>query len=190
METSSDDRSNRLTVTNALQEMQPEFRAFVAGRVAVADVDEVLQVASIKALQGAHTLSDPRKVRAWLFRIHRNSIIDIFRKQLADRNHADSATRLELPDPRSVEEPDSCVCSLSQAQRLRPSYASILSLVDAEGMRLGEAARMLELSENNASVRLHRARRALKDAMREHCGVESLRDCARCRCVEDNCCAA
>ena len=85
---------------------------------------------------------------------------------------------------------ETCRCSLAQAQRLPDSYASILDLVDAQGLSLVETAARLGITRNNAAVRLHRARKALRDAMKAHCGVTNPQACAACRCVNDACCAA
>ena len=85
---------------------------------------------------------------------------------------------------------EACQCSLAQAQRLPDAYASILDLVDAQGFSLVEAAARLDITRNNAAVRLHRARKALRDAMEAHCGVTDPQACAACRCVDDACCAA
>ena len=46
--------------------------------------------------------------------------------------------------------------------RLPTSYRNVLLLRDIEGLSMTEVAEMLEVSENNAKVRLHRARTALK----------------------------
>ena len=97
----------------------------------------------------------------------------------------------ELPDaPGPVAEVDErCDCSVAQAKSLSPNYASVLNLVDMRGASLTEAATALGITVNNATVRLHRARKALREAMLEHCGVQSARDCLDCRCVSDGCCA-
>jgi RNA polymerase sigma-70 factor (ECF subfamily) len=46
--------------------------------------------------------------------------------------------------------------------RLPTGYRNVLLLRDIEGLSIKEVAEMLEVSENNAKVRLHRARTALK----------------------------
>jgi hypothetical protein len=45
------------------------------------------------------------------------------------------------------------------------------------------------VTTNNAMVRLHRARRALRSLLQEHCGTTSLRACLSCVCEERGCCA-
>ncbi|MEO1065285.1 MAG: sigma-70 family RNA polymerase sigma factor [Actinomycetota bacterium] len=182
------DRRNRDVVADALCEHQPAFEAFVRARVRPQDVDDLLQLAALRAIERADSLEDPERVVAWLYRIHRNLIVDVARTRSSERRYVDAVA--ELPEQADPPVADPCECSVTQARRLRPTYATILSLVDSDGLQLREAARQLEVSPNNAAVRLHRARRALKRAMLEHCGVDDPRQCAGCRCVEDACCAA
>ncbi|MEM9466254.1 MAG: sigma-70 family RNA polymerase sigma factor [Actinomycetota bacterium] len=175
-------------VADTLREKQSDFEAFVRARVAPQDVDDLLQVAALRAIERADTIDDPERVAAWLYRLHRNLIIDTYRAQASERKYVDSDG--EVPEPVSVGVEDPCTCSVIQAKRLPESYAAILSLVDTGGLQLSDAADRLEISRNNAAVRLHRARKALRAAMLEHCGVADPRDCANCRCVDDICCAA
>ncbi|MEM9131953.1 MAG: sigma-70 family RNA polymerase sigma factor [Actinomycetota bacterium] len=184
----TDDGAAADIVAEALEERQADFEAFVRARVQPQDVDDILQLAAVRAIEGAHSIDDPSRVVAWLYRIHRNLIVDAHRKRASERRHTEAGA--EIPEQVEADADDPCGCSLSQARRLRPSYASILSMVDTDGLQLNEAARRLDVSANNAAVRLHRARKALRQAMLEHCGVTDPRDCADCRCVYDTCCAA
>ncbi|MEM1182739.1 MAG: RNA polymerase sigma factor [Acidobacteriota bacterium] len=164
------------------------LRAFVAARVPSDQVDDVLQAAALRAIERASTLRDPNKALPWLYRIHRNTIVDQWRQRagLESLNESEEEVAAE---PAELSEP-SCDCGIVQATKLRPAYASILALIDAGDATLAEAAETLGISVNNATVRLHRARRALRDAMRDHCGVDNVRDCFECRCVYDGCCVA
>lgn len=178
----------RALVARALQHEADALRAFVAARLPASEVEDVLQSAAERALERAASLRDADRVVPWLFRLHRNAVTDSHRRMAADqRRFGDGAI---LPDELPVEEAeaDICACSLSQARSLRPSYAAILGLVDAGGHSLREAAGELGISVNNATVRLHRARAALRKAMFEHCGVERAQDCWDCRCAHDGCC--
>ena len=183
-----DSESKKRIVAAALFDKRADFEAFVRARVRPQDADDIVQLAALRAVERAESLDDPDRVVAWLYRIHRNLIIDAARMQVSERKHVD--TGAEVPELVGMTDDDPCRCSVAQAQRLRPNYAAILSLVDSDGLRLSEAAKRLDVSTNNAAVRLHRARKALKQAMLEHCGVSEPKDCADCRCVYDVCCAA
>jgi len=174
-------------VADALGEFGNELRAFVATRVPQSDVDDVLQTAASRALERAESLRDPERARPWLFRLHRNVIVDTLRKRASVERLVDPGTALpDVADERA--EPASCACSLAQAKRIKPAYAAVLTLVDVGHASVGEAATALGISVNNATVRLHRARKALRTAMLEHCGVQRPGDCIDCRCAADGCC--
>ena len=173
-------------IASVLVEHAGQFRSFVAARLPSADVDDVLQMAAARAVERAASLNGPERVLPWLYRVHRNVIVDTLRSR-ASRER----TLSEVEPAPDVDWPDElCDCSLVQARRLRPSYAAVLALVDAGDATIADAAAHLGISVNNASVRLHRAREALRKAMLAHCGVTSLRDCLDCRCVTDGCCVA
>jgi RNA polymerase sigma-70 factor (ECF subfamily) len=173
-------------IARALDTHAQALRRFVAGRVPAAEVDDIMQIAALRALERADSLDDEARVRPWLFSIHRNLVTDTLR-QLGRRERLHESMQVE-PDASVPELEESCDCSSVQATRLRPSYAVVLDLIDASGVSVAEAADTLGISVNNTRVRLHRARKALRDAMREHCGVEEAADCMECRCIEDECC--
>lgn len=188
MHATSGPDSRREQVAQILRERRTDFEAFVRARVPAQEVDDVVQIAALRAIERADTIDETERIVAWLYRLHRNLIIDTYRSRSTERKYVDSDQ--EIPEQAELRVDDACRCSLSQAKRLPESYASILSLVDTAGLDLHEAAHALEITTNNAAVRLHRARKALRAAMREHCGVTDVRDCAHCRCADDVCCAA
>ncbi|MEO0907490.1 MAG: RNA polymerase sigma factor [Pseudomonadota bacterium] len=174
----------------ALRKHTPELRRFVAARTPhsnnYADVDDVLQSAALRAVERADSLQDPAKVLPWLYQIHRNVVTDLQRKQASEDRRKDAfASDMMIGD---TDMPEHCACSLSQAGKLSQGYSAILELVDIKGASLKEAARSLNLTVNNAGVRLHRARAALKRRLLAHCGVSTMRECADCRCTSDGCC--
>ncbi len=182
-------QDKRDIVGDALRDHRAAFEGFVRARVRLAHADDVLQLAALRAMERAESLEDPDRVVAWLYRIHRNIIIDVGRQLSRERAAIDASAA--VPEP--VDEPsatDPCACSVTLAKRINPNYASILALVDSDGLQLREAAQALDVTVNNATVRLHRARQALRREMLEHCGVSSPQDCADCRCVYEACCAA
>ena len=175
-------------VASALRVHRTRLSSFVRSRVPPGEVDDVLQIAALRAIERAESLEDPARVLPWLYRVHRNVATDESRKRARrQRWLAHDASVPELP---ASETTSLCDCSVTQALSMRPSYAHVLNLVDVCGATVEEAAQALGISANNVAVRLHRARKALRQSMLEHCGVTSLRECADCRCLEDGCCAA
>lgn len=176
------------SVTRALEANRSALVAFVRARgVAAAEVDDLLQIASMRAIERAELLDDPDRVLAWLYRIVRNVIVDEARATASRARRTETFAALpETADRFPDDEP--CRCSATLARELPPRYATVLTLVDLGEASLAEAASVLGISTNNATVRLHRARKALRHKLREHCGVSSSRDCRDCRCAYEGCC--
>jgi RNA polymerase sigma-70 factor (ECF subfamily) len=151
--------------------------------------DEVFASAISRAWEKSSTLRDPSRARAWLFAVARTAL-DLYRK--SQSRHARGidadADAESAPAPRELE--DRCRCSLAQLDALPESYAEILRRVDVEGESLSEAAASLEITVNNATVRLSRARGALRARMIAHCGTSSAAQCISCGCDERGCCAS
>lgn len=185
-------RSNKDTIAQALDEHRGRLRRFVSGRVPASSVDDALQTAALRAVERADSLQQPDRVSSWLFKIHRSVIADVLRgtARRARLMELAQSTAPTFNDPIESEPAASCDCSLVQAQRLGASYTEMLNLVDIGEASLDEAASTLGISANNAAVRLHRARKALKTKILEHCGVQSAAGCSECRCVADGCCTA
>lgn len=177
-------------VEAALSEHRSALRRFVAARAPAADVDDALQIAAMRALEKAHTLADKDRVLPWLYQIHRTTIVDLARKNVSEKRKID-ALAAQPHDAFAVAEADensACGCSLVQSRQLNTRYSAILEMVDISGGSLKEAARALGVTVNTATVRLHRARKALKERLMAHCGVETMKECNDCRCTSDGCC--
>jgi RNA polymerase sigma factor (sigma-70 family) len=152
-----------------------------AGRL---DAEDVLQTALQRALERADQVRDPARVEAWLGRLVRNLVVDELRRKreplLAIGDVAGSAIDDEVvPD---------CSCVLVQANQLKPEHSQILRRVVVDGVAVTEVAAELRITPNNAMVRLHRARTALKQRLKRHCGTTTFGACADCGCGERGCC--
>jgi len=191
MARTEDSRKGGEVVAAALRAHFRELEAFVRSRLPPEEAAEVLQTAAVRAIERSHTLQDPERVRAWLFRLVRNVMADSGRKRGGEQHWIDANADAEVSavSQATPSTDASCGCSASQARRIDSDYASILRLVDVDEGTLAEAAQVLKISANNAAVRLHRARKALRKQMFEHCGVTSARECLDCRCVYEGCCA-
>lgn len=150
---------------------------------AVADAEDLVQLAVVRALARSTQLRDPHRASAWVGRIARNALQDELRKRGA---RTEPLGELDLAEAPAEEPP--CWCVLAQAEQLRPEYARILRRVDIEGARVLDVAAELGITPNNAMVRLHRARRALREQLRSHCGMTCATSCSDCGCEERGCC--
>lgn len=168
-------------VLGGLVRERRRFLAFVRGRVG-ADAEDVLQIALTRAVLKVDTLRDEALAKPWFYRILRNAIADHHARGGVVANEVAGDVIEDMP--ASVPPEDPCACPVTVLGTLRPEYADILRRVDVEESPLTEVAAALDISANNAAVRLHRARAALREALLRYCATDSIRACVDCGCDE------
>jgi RNA polymerase sigma factor (sigma-70 family) len=160
------------------------FLAFVERRVGSrAAAEEILQDAFVKGIERAGAVRDEESVVAWFYRVLRNAIVDHHRRRGAEvralERHAREA-------PAEAEDPElaraACACVAGLAGTLKPEYAEILRAVDVEERGVPAVAAELGITANNAGVRLHRARQALRRQVERACGTCAEHGCLDCTC--------
>jgi len=179
----------RNAVRAALTHDRERYLAIIRGRaggsLSLSDSEEVLHGALERALLRADQVQDPQKAAAWVGRVVRNAVVDELRKRRYLTMPLDDLDLADLNDDEA-EGPD-CLCVLMQAEQLKAEYGDILRRVVLDGQPLSEAAQSLGLKPNNASVRLHRAKQALRERLIAHCGPNVERDCGSCECETGRC---
>lgn len=157
---------------------------FVRARVdSDATAEEILQSALLRGVE-AEVRDDESSV-AWMFRTLRNAIVDHYRRRgtagRALEVMAADASEVS-PEPAADDRARACQCVRALAKSLKPEYAEILERVDIEEQPLAEVAAEAGITPNNATVRLHRARKALRDAVMTTCKSCAKHGCADCSC--------
>ncbi|HTV19612.1 MAG TPA: sigma-70 family RNA polymerase sigma factor, partial [Polyangiaceae bacterium] len=172
-------------VANVIAERRPELLGRVRRRRhSAGDAEDLLHSAFARALERADQLRDPQRAEAWVGRVVENAVLDDLRRPSAPVMPSDEA----ISSPLEGDGP-SCACVLAQVKHLRPADAELLQRVVVDGVPITHVAAELGLSPNAAMVRLHRARAALVERLRSHCGTTTLRGCIDCGCEERGCCA-
>lgn len=108
---------------------------------------------------------------AWFYRLLRNALADRSRRRATEERalQAEAAEATEAGD-----EPlhgAVCQCIGAALDGIAPQSASLVKRVDLEGAGVSEASREAGITANNAGVKLHRARAALRDELRAICGA-------------------
>jgi len=168
-----------------LASQRNQFLQFVRRRVdSSATAEDIVQSAYARATEKAEGLRSGESASAWFYRILRNAVIDHYRHRSAedralDRWAQDLATETRL-DPQTEE--IVCHCINTVMRDLKPAYAEALHEVDVAGSSLGDYAHSAGITATNAAVRVHRARRALKERLIQFCGTCCPRACENCTC--------
>src|SRR5690606_16472466 len=134
--------------------------------------EEIVQSAFLRSLEHEGELRSDESATAWFYRILRNAVIDHYRRRDAAGRAAErvAAEMPEAIDEIAADEKNRvCGCVRALASSLKPEYAGVLEKVDLEGRSLAEVAAEAGITTNNATVRLHRARQALKRRVEETC---------------------
>lgn len=161
------------------------FSAFLKTRVNNPDdAEEILQAAFVKATARQDSIRDDERAVAWFYRLLRNALIDFYRIQGSQSRLFDPDNSLAIDNATADDELERAVCECLReiVPTLKPEFAELLQRVDLNGEKVVDAAQSLGISANNASVRLHRGRMALRDRMVQVCGTCTEHGCLDCTC--------
>jgi RNA polymerase sigma-70 factor (ECF subfamily) len=163
-----------------------QFLGFLERRLGHRDAaEEVLQAAYLKAIEASGDVQQEESAVAWFYRVLRNALADRGRRRAAEERALERhGQELALDAGREDEALRGAVCRCIDGviPTLKPEYAEIVRRVDLDGTSVQAAAGALGVTANNASVRLHRARAALRRAIEHTCGACSEHGCLDCTC--------
>jgi RNA polymerase sigma-70 factor (ECF subfamily) len=144
-----------------------------------ADAEDLVQETYARALRGAAQFTPGTNLKAWLFRILRNTFVSLYRRRRADPTVGGHDTvdlgaarsddpgwfrgDIELDRLRGVvaEEIEAALMSLTEDART-------VVLLDLEGLTEGEVADVLGCAVGTVKSRLARARAALRERLRDY----------------------
>lgn len=165
-----------------------KYLRFIERRVASRDLaEDILQSAYARAFAAHTPLRSEESSVAWFYRTLRNAIIDHYRHRAVEHRLFDPlASEIEGLEPNPDRARAVCTCIHGAIDRLRPAYKEILhdfGLADDTKVTLNDFAARAGITANNATVRVHRARRALKEELLQTCGDCAQHACLDCTCV-------
>ncbi len=126
---------------------------------------DLTQEAFLRLYQSRQRLPQVKNQRAWLYRIASNVTFTAIKKRrrfqwLPWGERMDA--QLQVADPATaIAQQDAVQQALNQ---LKPIYRAALILYSQYDLNIRELAEILEISESNVKVRLHRARRLFQIA--------------------------
>jgi RNA polymerase sigma factor (sigma-70 family) len=161
-----------------------EFLAFIQRRVGSRELaEEILQDALVRNLEKLDTVRETAV--GWFYRVLRNAITDHWRREAAAGRRleaiaADAGDEVTDTELQNVV----CTCVGELAGTLKPEYASALRRIELDGLSMKAYADEAGISSNNAAVRVHRAREALRKQVARACGTCADHGCLDCTCAK------
>jgi len=173
-------------VIGRLVSSHARFLAFLERRVASREAaEDILQEAFVRAIGRGDALRSEESAQAWFYRLLRNAIIDHYRRTGAEQRALSavaSEPEGEVAAADAALHGTVCECMSELIETLKPEYAEALRSVDLAQTDVTTYAKGLGISNNNASVRLHRAREALHKQLVRSCGTCATHGCLDCHC--------
>lgn len=151
-----------------------DLQRFVARRVGQRDrAADLTGEIFLAAIESAHRYRPDRGTpKAWLYGIARNVVADDQRRHGREREHAERLRGSELLDGHDAARIDARIDAASRSrqlytamERLPEGERAVLELVALDDLTLAEAAAAAGVRPVTARVRLHRARRKLRDVL-------------------------
>ena len=151
-------------------EHQDRLAFFIRSRVSNrCDADDVLHDVFLKVNTGQASLRDRTKIRAWIYQIARNAVVDYYRRQ---------GKTVELPGdlPALKKEKDPWAlisrCVRPFIEKLPPLYREALLLSEIQGLTHSQIAKKLGVSLPSAKARVLRGKKKLKEQFDDCCIFE------------------
>jgi RNA polymerase sigma-70 factor, ECF subfamily len=137
------------------------------------DAADVAQQTYIKLVSGIKQFRGDAKFSTWLYRVNSNVAVTHLRKKQRRRADVslDSIEASELPapdssDPAAIAQQHALRDRLDDALRTLPEgYRAVAVMKDVYGQSFEDISSQLKISEGTARVRLHRARRRLRELL-------------------------
>lgn len=135
------------------------------------DAEDVAQQVSMKVHRALKSFEARSSFTTWLYTVVRNTSIEVMRKAVRHETSAEEVTST-LPAPtedRLSQIENARIAGIVRAffSELPPRQRELIELVDSEGYKAVEAARMMGIEPETARVHLMRARRTLRSKMLE-----------------------
>jgi RNA polymerase sigma-70 factor (ECF subfamily) len=152
------------------------------------EAEDLTQEALLRAHDKLGTLQNPSKMLPWLYRIATNVSYDRFRQasfkhrplsldqKLDGDAEANSVETVADAEPRldlAMEQEEMGDCVQRYLAGLSDQYRAVILLHDTQGLTNPQIAEMLGVSLATVKIRLHRARKRLREALGDACSFDN-----------------
>lgn len=155
-------------------EFSSDLRTFIISKVKNdSDSDDILQDVFLKIHDNIESLKDEKKIKAWIYQITRNAIIDYFRVGNREQKASGIFKELSFATPSSRFMDEAISDMIKYMDQMAPEYCEALCLTELEGMSQTEYAEKKGLSYSGAKSRVQRARVMLREMLLKCCHYQA-----------------
>ena len=174
---------------------QPRIHRYLARLAGENEAEDLTQEVFVKVAQALDNFRGESKLSTWLYRIATNAALDRLRSPsfqrmaqigLADDLIETGEAEIEDRDVWTGEKTPSIEqqfvrkemneCIRDFIEKLPESYRTVLVLSELEGLKNNEIADILGVTLDTVKIRLHRARKKLREELETHCDSYWLED--------------
>lgn len=155
-------------------EFSSELYKYIIGKVKNKyDAEDILQDVFVKIYKNIDRINDQSKLKSWLYKITKNTIIDYYRtkKEISvDIKKLDKVLEEDNNSNNMNEEISKCLEKI--IFELPKKYQEAIELYDMKGMKHKEISEKLDVTISCSKMRVKRARTKLKEILLECCDFE------------------
>ncbi|MBK8727636.1 MAG: sigma-70 family RNA polymerase sigma factor [Holophagaceae bacterium] len=170
------------TVQNLLQAREQFVRFLIPRMRSREAAEDLVQASLLKVLQSQARPRDSESSVAWFYQLLRNALVDHIRAHHAEaralERHGGEEELVDDPELERV----ACACIQALLPTLKETEAEVLQAVDLGGETPGAFAARKGVTANAMTVRLHRARKSLREKVERTCRTCAAHGCLDCRC--------
>jgi len=170
-----DPETSRFVFEDVAKELSSPLRRYLERLVGNrATADDLLQDTLLKIARGLPEFEGRSSIKTWAFTIATRVATDHFRRPQSraqmveiDETGPNHVADAEVDQRLVIDEMNSCVREVIDS--LPEDYRTALVLHDLEGQTAMQVAEIADCSLATAKIRIHRARRRLKEALDQEC---------------------
>jgi len=125
----------------------------------------ILQEVWLQVLRGVTSLRDPRLLPVWLYKVARNTVMSHHRREYARERSIDAHEPRVAVDERAPIELDNVDMVQYGLSRLPRGDREVLTLFFLRDLSINEVAEVLDVPAGTVKSRLHKAKKALREAL-------------------------
>lgn len=134
------------------------------------DTEDILQDIFVKIYNNIDEVDDQSKLKSWIYRITKNTIIDYYRKKKdisVDIEKFEKGLEEDNNSDNMNEEISKCLEKM--IFELPKKYQEVIELYDMKGMKHKEISEELDITISCSKMRVQRAKAKLKEILLECC---------------------